>query len=437
MVTQEQLSSVVLLPFPRFNSILVAAPRWRFEEVEKQIKQLDVKPSPETKATAFPLSKVPASRVGQLITNFYQSRYPNDVNQVRVTWDDASNTVFVQAAPGDLAEIRDLIERIDSTVSSAVNDIRLVPLRNGLADDVANLILRAVAQGVQPTAGAGIAPTAGGFGGTGGIPGTGGLGLGGLGASARPPGAGALPGAAGFAGAGLGGGTLSTKFTTLRFISAQIKGRVAEAGFLEDIRLTADPRTNMIIVSAPAKAMDLLLALIQELDVPPAARAEINIFPLKKSDASYMANTIQQLFLGSSSLQQSGGGGLPAAGGLPAPGGLPGLGGGPGAFPGTTGLLGAGTPRPLSLTIAGVTPEGAPLIDLRLTVDQRTNTLIVAGSRSDLEVIEAIITRLEDAPVQERHNEVYRLVNSTAVDVANALNNFITGLLGVYSRAPS
>ena len=35
--------------------------------------------------------------------------------------------------------------------------------------------------------------------------------------------------------------------------------------------------------------MELLLTLIRDLDVPPAARAEINIFPLKRADAATMA----------------------------------------------------------------------------------------------------------------------------------------------------
>jgi type II secretory pathway component GspD/PulD (secretin) len=90
--------------------------------------------------------------------------------------------------------------------------------------------------------------------------------------------------------------------------------------------------------------------------------------------------------------------------------------------------------RPLQLTLYGTTPEGAPLIELRLTVDQRTNSLIVAGSRNDVDVIEAIITRLEDAEVQVRRNEVYRLLNSTALDVANALTSFVQNSLLVLSR---
>src|SRR5262249_43530163 len=126
-----------------------------------------------------------------------------------------------------------------------------------------------------------------------------------------------------------------------------------------------------------------------------------------------MAVLLQQLFLG------TGGLGAPRAGGPTGPGGLP--------TPATpTPALTAGGIRPLQLTLGGTTPEGAPLIELRITVDERTNSVIVAGSRNALDVIQALISRLEDSSVNARRNEVYRLRNSVAADIANALNDFLS-----------
>jgi type II secretory pathway component GspD/PulD (secretin) len=242
------------------------------------------------------------------------------------------------------------------------------------------------------------------------------------------------PGAAGQAGT-------QVRANTLRFVSPR-KGGAVQSGLLEDIRITPDIRINAVIISAPERTMELLLSMINTLDVPPRARAEVNIFPLKKADATNLALTIQQLFLGVA-------GGAPSAivtppaapGGGPTggPGGGPtgGPGGGPTGGPGgiPSGVTpGTGVVRPLILTIGRETPEGVPLIELRVTVDVRTNSLIVAGSRNDLDVIDAIVTRLEDADVQVRQNEVYWLHNSTAIDLANALNNFITGSLQALSR---
>ena len=56
-------------------------------------------PSPDNQCVAGGST---ASRVGTLIQNFYQSRYPGETlaqNQIRITWDDSINTLFVQASP--------------------------------------------------------------------------------------------------------------------------------------------------------------------------------------------------------------------------------------------------------------------------------------------------------------------------------------------------
>src|SRR5262249_34875874 len=110
--------------------------------------------------------------------------------------------------------------------------------------------------------------------------------------------------------------------------------------------------------------------------------------------------------------------------------------------PGTTpGVPGAGIPGGAFPGGAGgqlVTSTSEPLlIELRITVDPRTNSLIVAGSPSDLLRVQAIISTLEDAPdpVEQRHNEVYHLHNSTAVDVANALTTYWNQTLDVLTDA--
>src|SRR5262249_52429970 len=137
-MVQEQLASIVMLPYPRFNAILLAAPKARIEEIKKQIKEFDVPNKPDAEAKPFYLQKQPASRVAQTINNFYAQRYAGQeisfLNQIRITWDDTSNAIFVQAAPADMAEIAKLIETLDTSESKSVNDLRIIPLRNGLAD---------------------------------------------------------------------------------------------------------------------------------------------------------------------------------------------------------------------------------------------------------------------------------------------------------------
>jgi type II secretory pathway component GspD/PulD (secretin) len=194
---------------------------------------------------------------------------------------------------------------------------------------------------------------------------------------------------------------------------------------LEDVHIASSPRINSLIVSAPEKSMELLLNLIKELDVLPPLRADVRIFQFKRADATAMANLIQQLFLGTGTTTPT------TTPGGPTPGGPL---GGPTPTPTTPGPTGtqAGAPRTM-IGLAGV--EGGPLVDLRISVDLRTNSLVVAGSPSDIFMIEAILNRLEDAPVQVRKNEVYHLRNSAAADVATALNSYLTSAMAVYSKS--
>ena len=431
--TTEQLSSVVLVPVPRLNAIILAAPKARIEEVVKDLKKLDVPVSNKLQATPISLTKAPAARVSALITNFYAQRYPGEQaieHQVRVTHDDSSNTVFVQASPADMAEIKELIKRLDTAVSSAVNDIRIIPLRYAFADELASVVQRAISQGVvAPTSTTGVVQAGGGQQGGGGGQQGGGL-------AALFGGQGGQGGQGGFGQQNQQNRTTTSgaagaqfKSTSLRFVGTQRDGKPVQSGLLEDIFITPEARINSLIISAPEKSLELILSLVKELDVPPATRAEINIFQLRKADAVITANIVQQLFLGSSS--QRAGGNAGGQGGAGGAGGLTGFGaqGGQG-FGGAQGQGANNTQgRPLQFSNLSQPSPGGPLIDLRLTVDERSNSIVVAGSRSDLDVIEAIIARLEDSDVQTRKNDVYILRNSVAPDVAAALNNFLTSTL--------
>ena len=400
--------NVVLLPLPRFNALLIAAPRARLKDVIQEIKRLDQPTSASAHAVAFPLKIAAASRVDTFLNNFWAQRYPGETatqHQIRITHYDPNNTVYVQAAPADLAEIRDVIDRLDKQESFAINDLRIIYLQNSLSDELEQLLTQAILQGATPIA----APT-----------------------PVRPvtPG---LPGVPGFPGAPTTpapttpvvpatttGASTVTKSTTLRFISGRPGLGIAQSGLLEDIHITSDPRINALIISAPAKTMELLARVIADLDVPPQARANVKVITLKRADAGYTAQIIQQIFLGTTATAPTGAGGGGAGGATvtiaPSP-----------AAP--------GFPRAV-FTLGPVTPTGAPVIPLSLAVDTRTNSLILAGSPNDIDVIQILVSRLEDATlVHERRHEVIALRNASAPDVANALQGFITNSLTVFSRA--
>ena len=105
----------------------------------------------------------------------------------------------------------------------------------------------------------------------------------------------------------------------------------------------------------------MLDALIRKLDELPAAEAQVRVFTLFNGDAQNLTNTLTQLF----TTQMGTAGGMGPAG---------------------------------AMSAIQTSPSGnvASLISLRFAVDARTNSIIATGVASDLAVVEAILTRLDD-----------------------------------------
>ena len=401
----QQQGAILLFALPRFNAILLGVPEARKDDIVKQIKLFDVPNGVQSKPVAYQLKKNSARIVAQQVANFYNQRYasePLNSNQIRVTFDITSNSVIVQAAPADQKDIAALIEFFDTKTSLAENDLKVFRLRNALSDEMVGVLYQTLTVAAyNPEQARSYIP----------LPATAQSGAGGAGGAAGAAGQGGAPttGAGGAGGGGAGAATatltgfntgLQTKTVGLRFASKD--GTELETGMMEDVHLTSDPRINGIVVSAPRKTMALIEALIKELDSPSAAKAYVNVFQLKKADATAVQTLLINLFR--SATAAGGGGAVPGGGGAA-----------------TT----QGINRPL-LTLTGTPSDGANLLDLRLTADARTNTLIVAGSQNDLDLIRAVVTKLEDAETPQLVNDVYKLRNQAASDVVTALNDFLS-----------
>jgi type II secretory pathway component GspD/PulD (secretin) len=439
--------NVFIFALPRSNSLLIAGPKGRFDDILKEVERLDQENT--VKLKYIPLKRQSAQVVAGQLQQLYSQKYPGEgppSNQVRINFDLPSNTIIVQASPADLADIEEFIRLIDSATSPSINEVKFYRLRNALADELASVLIQAltsnvvnpIAQSSQPwyiqsvsgaTSGLGALatlglPTGGQGGGLGG--------LGGLNAAAqnRPqPQAGGTPGGGigGTAGGTVSttavvptvgtsaGGGLSTKTSTLRFYYRD--GQVIESGYLADVHIIPNNRTNALLVTAPSETIKLIDKLIENLDVVAAASSYVNIYPLRKADATLTAILLGQMFTGANrtSLTPTGTGGTGGTTG------------------GTLGAAGTTGIRPL-LTL-GNPADGATLIDLRISVDDRTNSVIVAGSQNDLITIGAIIDKLENTPTQTRVNDVYKLRNAAAADVATALQTFMTNALTAYTAA--
>jgi len=327
---------VTITPLVKPNALLLIGWGEAVKAAKELIAKLDQPVSPETQQRIFRLKNASATAVQTTIQGFFQGRTTGLGPKVRVTADVRTNSLVVDAAPRDMAEAALLIERLDTDAAEAVLQTRIFKLQNTLANDV-----YATLQG-------------------------------------------AIDAARG------GGGRMGEKSAALEFLTVDPKGeRLVKSGILNDVRITPDVRLNTLIVAAPAGSMDLLAALIRQLDSPGTV-AQIKVFRVVNGDANALITMLRTL--------------LPSQ-------------------------VGAG-PQISSA-------EGEPsIVPLRFSSESRTNSIIAVGSPGDLKIIEALLMRLDMEDAQQRKTEVCRLKNSPANDVALAVNDFLQSQRRVQLAAP-
>lgn len=364
---------VSITPLSKPNALLLIGRDESVKTVVDLVKQLDQPVGPSGQFEVFRLRYASAAATRATIQEFFANRTGLGT-RVLATIDFRSNSLIVQASPRDLAEVGRLVQRLDTPTSAAVNELRVIKLQRSLAEELAPILQEAINSQT----------------GTGQRGGAGGAGGGGLQAALQggpgAPGGGGAPGAPGGQGqqaGGVGQQQLLARSTMLRFVTLDPEGqRKLSSGILTDVKITADPRANSLLVSGPPDSMDLVEALVRELDRAPAAVSQIKVFTIVNGDATALVEMLQNLF-------------------------------------GQQGAAGQN-----ALFVAASEEEGS-LVGLRFSVDVRTNSIMAAGSASDLNVVEAVLLRLDASDVRQRKSTVYKLKNSYSVEVANAINEFL------------
>jgi general secretion pathway protein D len=362
--------SVSITPIVKPNAMLVVGRPENVKTVVDLIERLDQPVDPNTQFQVFHLQYASALTAQSTIQQFYSS--PTGLGTaVRVTADTRSNALIVQASPRDMAEVAALIRRIDTATSAAVNEVRIIQLEHSTAQDVVAI----VQQAIGATTGARTGQQGG-----------------------YPEGYNPQQGMQQAGTQGQGARQQMERSAMLRFLTVDAKGRkLLNSGILTDVRITADARANAVIVAAPPENLELLEAIIRQIDDLPAAQAEIKVFTIINGDAKNLQTTLENLFAvqtGAGNQQQQ--------------------------------------QQMMQTSAAG---SGNTLVPLRFAVDARTNTIIAVGSRADLLVVETILTRLDDSS-RDRKSVVMRLKNAPATQVAQTITTFLTSERQVEQIAP-
>jgi type II secretion system protein D len=322
------------------------------------------------------LSAGQADEVVRLLQDLYvkEANRSRGAGTVMVSADRNLNSILVNAPPRDVQEIRELVERLEGTSPADILEIRHIPLSSANAIETVSLIEDVLA---------------------------------GRSIGRRRSG--------------------SERSTVLRYVRAAADGSEASEmaitnALRETINLTPDIRTNTVIIRAPADAMKMLVEMIQDLDDTSTGSKSLRVFKLKNADATAMRQILRDLFrldegqdllvLKPRELARSVPGIDPAAlaqaAGIVSESGF-----------GTVGFDGGG----LGGTELTAVPD--PRQQLAITVDTRTNSLLVSGSPAYLDLVAEVVETLDSQESNERETLVYQLRNATAEEVARVLGDFV------------
>jgi len=186
--------------------------------------------------------------------------------------------------------------------------------------------------------------------------------------------------------------------SVLQFITRTQGGRdLITAALKESVLITPDPRMNSLIVSGPVDYMGLLEQIITRLDASSPQEAKIKVFALKNASARQMADILTQMFRMTATATTTSQRTIQYT--LVRPG---------------------GTNDAASATL-GTAEQAA----LTVTVDPRTNSLLVGGTDHYVAMVEQIIETLDGSTANDRRTEVVRLKNTQSADVAGAVRLFL------------
>ncbi|MFQ5413587.1 MAG: secretin N-terminal domain-containing protein [Phycisphaerae bacterium] len=317
------------------NSLVCSASRDDHQAIVDLLGLLDRPSALAKQFEIFPLRMAKAAPLTDKLEQLFQPDGDGGRSDaIAVEADERTNSIIVWASPTQMDNIGTVIDRLDTATPVVERTVKMIQLKRALAEDFATLI--------QDTL----------IGDTGGD---------------------------------------EEQAVIVQFNQKLPDGSVMSRKLLrQDIQITADPRTNSLMVMAPADSMEMLEAMIHDFDTIRPITSEVRLFPLVNSDAEGMVDQLTNLF------EVDGG-----------------------ADGEVQSQLRFGDTEFDDLDLASVGQR------LSFTADPRTNTLLASGAEIDLQMVEDLVRYLDSQEIDERVTDVYRAKFRDAAELADAVQGYI------------
>ncbi|HSW44088.1 MAG TPA: secretin N-terminal domain-containing protein, partial [Phycisphaerae bacterium] len=424
---KDQLEAKIM-PDTRSKALIVAGTKLALKRAEDLIKQLDQ----ETVGAAYrievyKLKESPASRIEPVMTEMFEKRVTTDQagkrTPIHIIGDDFSNSLVVTASEDDHKMAKHLIDLLDRK-STLAEQLHVIPLAKAQAEQVADMLQKLLEKqqtGTEKGGGFAVTPE----------PRTNSLLV-----WAAPDMLGQIKTIVDqldntnpktemalkvfqlknakaedlaklldefFEKAGAGKTDKDAKTMLIRFAAMdQATGQEVEQTLVhQDVTISPDKNTNSLMVLAPEKHIHMVGMMVKMLDSVEPQTADIQVFPLRNADASEMKKLLEDLI---------------------------GVG------------KGGQDEERRQFVIAGAeggaqVAAGGASLELAFGVDERTNSLIAAGSPSYLKVVEQLVFKLDYQEIEERRSNVIQLRNRPAEDIAKTLKAYYEEESSAYEKA--
>lgn len=233
------------------NALLLIGRTEAIRSLMDLIAKIDQPVSESSRLRVFRLRHASAVDAEQTIRDFFSDRpgagddlRPALGTRVRVLADYRTNSLIVSAAPRDLDEVTRLINDLDVQQIAAQSQIKIFPLSNAIAEDLAEVLIAAIS------------------------------------------------------GDDAGGNeNVTSPSTTLSIVNLNEEGdQLIDSGILAGAVITADSGANTIVVRAPSASMPLIGELIRQLDQAPGVESLVKVFTIENGDALQLTAALQDLF---------------------------------------------------------------------------------------------------------------------------------------------
>ena len=233
------------------NALLLIGRTEAINGLKELIDKIDQPVAASSRLRVFRLQNASAVDAETTIRDFFTDRpgsgddlRPAIGTRVRVLADYRTNSLIISASPRDMTEVTRLINDLDAEQITAQSQIKIFPLSNAVAEDLAPVLQEAIN------------------------------------------------------GEGEGGNdNITPPSTALSIVAIDAdKKEVIDSGILAGAVVTADTNSNSVVVRAPASSMALIAELVRQLDKAPGIDSLVKVFTIQNGDAAQLVTELQNLF---------------------------------------------------------------------------------------------------------------------------------------------